>query len=77
MVKVNRTVVSDTSGDGNSFFFHSTSFNTFDQEETEEIDAEIPAEENEEIPFLDEAINEVPEDFGGVENNVGIDEGLA
>lgn len=85
VVKVNRTVISDKSEDGNSFFYHSTSIHNFgkDAEEEETEEAEVPEVEiipqepeveiieNDEIPFLDETINEVPED------NVGIDEGLA
>ena len=30
MLKINRTIISDTSDDGNSFFFHSTSFHNLD-----------------------------------------------
>jgi len=85
IVKVNRTIISDTSDDGNSYFFHSTSFHNFDKpeenaskgevdevtEKPEEKFEEFPIVENEEIPFLDDALNEVPED------NVGIDGGLA
>jgi len=96
IVKVNKTVISDTSDDGNSFFYHSTSFHNVEnpdendsevvedkveptdveeKEEEEEDFEEFPnakdVESEEEIPFLDEALNEVPED------NVGIDEGLA
>ena len=73
VVKVNRTVISDKSEDGNSFFFHSTSIHNFGADEEPEIQEQPEVEiiENDEIPFLDEAINEVPED------NVGIDEGLA
>jgi len=83
VVKVNRTILSDTSEDGNSYFFHSTSFHNVEQaddktdavdevtEESEDKFEEFPIKENDEIPFLDESLNEVPED------NVGIDEGLA
>ena len=87
VVKVNRTILSDTSEDGNSYFFHSTSFHNVEQaddktdkavdqevttEESEDKFEEFPVKENgDEIPFLDESLNEVPED------NVGIDEGLA
>ena len=97
IVKVNKTVISDTSDDGNSFFYHSTSFHNVEnpdendsevvedkveptdveekEEEEEEDFEEFPnakdVESEEEIPFLDEALNEVPED------NVGIDGGLA
>ena len=83
VVKVNRTILSDTSEDGNSYFFHSTSFHNVEQadgktdaidevtEESEDKFEEFPIKENNEIPFLDESLNEVPED------NVGIDEGLA
>lgn len=76
MVKINRTVISDTSEDGNSFFFHSTSVHNIEDEpeiEVEivpEIEAEIVPEEQE-VPLLDESINEVAED------NVGVDSGLA
>merc|ERR1712203_254209 len=82
VVKVNRTILSDTSEDGNSYFFHSTSFHNVEQpddktdaldevtEEPEEQFEEFPIKEYDEIPFLDESLNEVPED------NVGIDEGL-
>ena len=83
VVKVNRTILSDTSEDGNSYFFHSTSFHSVEQpddktdavdevtEESEEKFEEFPIKEYDEIPFLDDSLNEVPED------NVGIDEGLA
>jgi hypothetical protein len=83
VVKVNRTILSDTSEDGNSYFFHSTSFHNVEQaddktdavdevaEESEDKFEEFPIKEIDEIPFLDESLNEVPED------NVGIDEGLA
>ena len=85
IVKVNRTIISDTSDDGNSYFFHSTSFHNFDKpeenaskgevdevtEKPEEKFEEFPIVEYEEIPFLDDSLNEVPED------NVGIDGGLA
>ncbi len=56
VVKVNRTVISDTSDDG-SFFFHSTSFHDFhppnapeeDEEEKEtEVEEESPEKETEE-----------------------------
>ena len=48
MVKINRTVIADTSDDGHSFFIHSTSFNnnnnddktSYDEEE-EDIDHEF------------------------------------
>ena len=87
MVKINRTVISDSSDDGSSFFFHSTSLHNFDhgteeedseepllpETETEKEEPEEPEEEfeefpqaTEEIPDLDEALNEVPE-------NVNID----
>jgi hypothetical protein len=47
VVKINRTVISDTSDDGNSFFFHSTSFQNpgfgteYGDEEEEEIEHEF------------------------------------
>ena len=90
MVKINRTVISDSSDDGSSFFFHSTSLHNFDhgteeedseepllpETETEKEEPEEPEEPEEkfeefpqateEIPDLDEALNEVPE-------NVNID----
>lgn len=74
VVKVNRTIVSDTSEDGNSYFFHSTSFHNVEQaddksdavdevtEESEDEFEEFPIKENDEIPFLDDSLNEVPED---------------
>ena len=86
-MKINRTVISDSSDDGSSFFFHSTSLHNFDhgteeedseepllpETETEKEEPEEPEEEfeefpqaTEEIPDLDEALNEVPE-------NVNID----
>jgi len=88
IVKVNKTIISDTSDDGNSYFFHSTSFHNVEQpdikpdteeeggdeitEKTDEKFDEFPVTmDYEEIPFLDDSLNEVPED------NVGIDEGLA
>jgi len=82
VVKINRTVISDSSDDGSSFFFHSTSLHNFDhgteeedseepllpETETEKEEPEEPEEEfeefpqaTEEIPDLDEALNEVPE----------------
>merc|ERR1719384_1167641 len=87
VVKINRTVISDTSDDGSSFYFHSTSLHNFDQSkepeeakekpllepETEvesELDTavdddedfeEFPEATEVEIPMLDEALNEVPE----------------
>ena len=93
VVKINRTVISDSSDDGSSFYFHSTSLHNFDQSkepeeakekpllepETEvesELDTavedddedfeEFPEATEVEIPMLDEALNEVPE-------NVNID----
>ena len=100
MVKINKTIISDTSDDGSSFFFHSTSLHnigrpnedkeieedvaleTEDEEEVamENVDDDQGNEEEKEeeedfeefpvpdIPVLDEAINEVPED-----ENVNID----
>ena len=86
-MKINRTVISDSSDDGSSFFFHSTSLHNFDhgtkeedseepllpETETDKEEPEEPEEEfeefpqaTEEIPDLDEALNEVPE-------NVNID----
>ncbi len=62
VVKVNRTVISDTSDDG-SFFFHSTSFHDFhppnapeeDEEEKEtEAEEENPEKETEEEEEKDE-----------------------
>jgi hypothetical protein len=47
VVKINRTVIADTSNDGHSFFFHSTSYNNHDNgktsydEEEEDIDPEF------------------------------------
>merc|ERR1719431_506504 len=79
IVKVNRTIISDTSDDGNSYFFHSTSFHNFDKpveenaskdEKVDEV-TEKPEDKFEEFPIVDDSLNEVPED------NVGIDGGLA
>ena len=82
MIKINKTVISDTSDDGSSFFFHSTSLHNIgrpseDKEEEAEEDVELENEDETEIfeefpeadiPILDETINEVPE-----EENVNID----
>merc|ERR1712203_679169 len=58
VVKVNRTILSDTSEDGNSYFFHSTSFHNVEQadgetdaidevkEESEDKFEEFPIKEN-------------------------------
>ena len=63
VVKVNRTILSDTSEDGNSYFFHSTSFHNVEQaddktdaidevtEESEDKFEEFPIKENDEIPL--------------------------
>ncbi len=40
MVKINRTVIADTSDDGHSFFFHSTSFNNDDDKTSYDEDEE-------------------------------------
>merc|ERR1712156_1095647 len=84
IVKVNRTIISDTSDDGNSYFFHSTSFHNFDKpeemeskdetvdeatEKPEEKFEEFPIKEYEEIPFLDESLNEVPEDNAEIQRS--------
>merc|ERR1719242_1154859 len=119
LVRVNKTIIHDTSEDGSSFFFHQTSYHNFggnsDQDENVE-DVSLEEEENDdkvqksttkfdefpiissssssttslpeipeledfpleyednqtnEIPIVDESINEVAED-----NDVGIDDGL-
>ena len=87
IVKVNKTIISETSDDGNSHFFHSFSFHNFDRPEentfkNEEVEDEItekpkekfeefPIVESEQIPILDDSLNEVAED------NLGVDGGLA
>jgi len=109
VVKVNKTIIHDTSEDGSSFFFHQTSYHNFgstsdenvedvslEEEKDDEVQKttkfdefpissttslpEIPEledfpleyEDNQtnEIPIVDESINEVAEE------NVGIDDGL-
>jgi hypothetical protein len=62
VVKINRTVISDTSDDGNSFFFHSTSFQNpgfgteYGDEEEEEIEHEFSDKNkninNKEVPVI-------------------------
>merc|ERR1719431_680223 len=85
IVKVNKTIISDTSDDGNSYFFHSTSFHNFDKpveenaskdekvdevtEKPEDKFEEFPIVEYEEIPFLDDSLNEVPEDNAEIQRS--------
>jgi hypothetical protein len=71
VVRINKTVIADTSDDGNSFFFHSTSFHNpgsfqFDtsDEEVEEIDHEYPDNNNNNNSNKVPAISDV-EDFEG------------
>ena len=83
VVKVNKTVISDTSDDGSSFFFHSTSFHNVqsgnsDEEETEvEIIPEEKQKPKEEVEFDEfpvsstiSSISEIPilEDYDVIEN---------
>jgi len=109
VVKVNKTIIHDTSEDGSSFFFHQTSYHNFgsssdenvedvslEEEKDDEVqkttkfdefpissttslpnipeleDFPLEYEDNQtnEIPIVDESINEVAEE------NVGIDDGL-
>merc|ERR1712130_603544 len=63
IVKVNKTIISETSDYGNSYFFHSTSFHNFDR--PEEKFEEFPIVESEQVPIVDDSLNEVEEDNVG------------
>ena len=85
IVKINRTVISDTSDDGTSYFFHSTSLHNVEENNpaTEE-DADQPFEEfPNAVPVAGEDIPEYPDDdslneiFQVGDSTRGIDGGLA
>ena len=74
---MNKTVISDTSDDGSSFFFHSTSFHNVQTgnsgEEETEVET-IPEEEQkpkEEVEFDEFPVSEIPilEDYDDVIEN--------
>ncbi len=79
VVKINRTVVSDTSDDGTSFFFHSTSFHNvhssndddYGDYNAEEAPRQEEEEESDEVPMLEDEANDEEENVGA-----GVDDGL-
>ena len=92
VVKINRTVISDSSDDGSSFYFHSTSLHNFDQskepeeeakEEPQEPEIEVESElDDEDFEEFPEAATEVEipmldEALNEVPENVNIDDILA
>merc|ERR1711963_711800 len=83
VVKVNRTVISDTSDDGSSFFYHSTSFHNFgqgsDDQDDDEVFDEFPISTSESIPVVpdvEDFENEISQTNEIPLENVGIDDGL-
>merc|ERR1712240_425835 len=84
-VKINRTVLADTDGDGNQFFFHSSVVHNFGEDglEVEQVPVidEDPAEDVEDVipalPDSDPAINEINDEVESEESPMdGVDEGL-
>ena len=60
VVKVNRTILSDTSEDGNSYFFHSTSFHNVEQADDKTDAIDEVTEESE------DKFEEFPDEVGGL-----------
>ena len=80
-MRVNRTVISDSSDDGSTFFFHSTSFSNFDSKSNGDEDndtedsADDSVEDDEEVPMPDDAKEADQEEDQG--ENVGANEEVA
>ena len=86
-MKINRTVISDTSDDGNSFFFHSTSFHNpgfgaeYGDEEEEEIEHEFSDKNNnnkdKEVPTIGDDEKNSEESFSSTSSTTTTTESAA
>jgi len=79
VVHINKTTISDTDDDGNSFFFHKSVIHTVSDGQTsndeEDVEEEALTEDPESIEEGDDNLKEEEEKSGGVETD-GVDDGL-
>jgi len=79
IVHINKTTISDTDEDGNSFFFHKSVIHTVSDGQTsneeEDVEEEALTGDPESIEEGDDNLKEEEEKSGGVET-AGVDDGL-